>query len=313
MVLALLALQLSIVSTPMEPVPVILDTDIGGDIDDTWALAMLLGSPQIDLKMIVTACDDTESKARLVAKMLERAGRTDIVVAVGEKTSDRPLNQAAWLGDYTLDRYPGKVLPNGAQALVDAVNTAPIPVTLLVIGPQMNIRAALELDPGIARKARVVTMAGSIYVGYQGQPGRAAEYNVKRDVAAARAVFGAPWEIVVTPLDTCGNLRLSGDQYREVEASTHPLARIVIENYDAWAHRESQPADSSSILFDTVAAYLTFDQSLCEMETVKLVVNESGETVPDGNGTPAACALRWKDEETFKRLLVDAVTGNAAK
>ena len=36
----------------MNRVPVILDTDIGGDIDDTWALAMLLKSPELDLKLV---------------------------------------------------------------------------------------------------------------------------------------------------------------------------------------------------------------------------------------------------------------------
>ena len=52
------------------PAPVILDTDLGDDIDDTWALMMILGCPQIDLKLIVTASDDTDAKTRLVAKML---------------------------------------------------------------------------------------------------------------------------------------------------------------------------------------------------------------------------------------------------
>ena len=44
------------------PIPVILDTDLGDDIDDTWVLAMLLASPQVDVKLIVTASDDTPTK-----------------------------------------------------------------------------------------------------------------------------------------------------------------------------------------------------------------------------------------------------------
>ena len=67
------------------PIPVILDTDLGDDIDDTWALAMLLGSPQVDVKLIVTASDDTPTKTRLVAKILEGMGRTDILLAQGVK------------------------------------------------------------------------------------------------------------------------------------------------------------------------------------------------------------------------------------
>ena len=80
-------------AVPPEPVPVILDTDIGSDIDDTWALAMMLGSPQIDLKLITTAFRDTPTKTRLVAKLLERWHRTDVPIGTGVKTADGGINQ----------------------------------------------------------------------------------------------------------------------------------------------------------------------------------------------------------------------------
>jgi len=60
--------------------PVILDTDIGGDIDDTWALAMMLKSPELDVKLVVTATGDTTYRAKIVARMLEIGGRTDVPV-----------------------------------------------------------------------------------------------------------------------------------------------------------------------------------------------------------------------------------------
>ena len=63
-------------SGPSKRVPVILDTDIGDDIDDTWALAMLLGMPQLDLKLVVTDYGNTSERTRLVAKILQRAGRS---------------------------------------------------------------------------------------------------------------------------------------------------------------------------------------------------------------------------------------------
>ena len=65
------------------PVPVILDTDIGLDVDDVWALAFMLKCPEIDVKLITTNTGDTTYSARLVAKLLEIAGRTDIPVGVG--------------------------------------------------------------------------------------------------------------------------------------------------------------------------------------------------------------------------------------
>ena len=297
-----------LLSAAAAPVPVILDTDLGDDIDDTWALAMLLGSPHVDVKLIVTASDDTPMKTRLVAKILERMGRPDIPLATGVKNSDNKLHQSQWLGDYQLSQYKGKVIEDGVGALIETVKKSPERITLCVIGPQTNIRAALGRDPSIAKKARVVLMAGSVHIGYDGKEGRSAEWNVFKDVAAARAVFAAPWEITMAPLDICGTLRLAGPRYLAVKNSTNPLAAVTIENYEQWSNRKDHPADSSSVLFDTAATYLAFDERFMEVETVKLVIDDKGNTVPDENGRPVRCALRWKDRDAFEELLITALT-----
>ena len=98
-------------ATHARPIPVILDTDIGDDIDDTWALAMLLGMPQLDLKLVVTDYGNTPERTRLVAKILQRAGRTDIPIGTGVKTGDDPLTQKRWVGDFDLGTYPVRSIP----------------------------------------------------------------------------------------------------------------------------------------------------------------------------------------------------------
>src|SRR5690606_31447690 len=159
--------------------------------DDTWALAMILGSPQLDLKLITTAFADTATKTRLTAKILERLGRTDIPIGTGPATSQNAIHQETWLGDYTLDGYEGTVHEDGVQALIDAIHASEEPITLIVIGPQTNIAEALRRDPSIAEKARVVSMAGSVRVGYEGRSEPQPEWNVKADPEAAQAVFAA--------------------------------------------------------------------------------------------------------------------------
>ncbi|HGJ64936.1 TPA: nucleoside hydrolase, partial [bacterium] len=93
-------------SASSEKIPVILDTDIGGDIDDTWALAMMLKSPELDIKLIVTDTGNTTYRAKVVAKMLEIAKRTDIPIGIGLHLSDDEGGQADWVKDYDLDSYP---------------------------------------------------------------------------------------------------------------------------------------------------------------------------------------------------------------
>lgn len=75
--------------------PVILDTDIGTDFDDSWALALLLKKQNqtIYLKMVLTASYDTYGRAQIVAKYLTSVKRGDIPIGVGIKTEGISVHQ----------------------------------------------------------------------------------------------------------------------------------------------------------------------------------------------------------------------------
>jgi len=292
--------------------PVILDTDIGGDIDDTWALAMLLKSPELDLKLVLTDTGNTTYRAQVAAKLLEIAGRTDVPVAVGIHQSDECGPQAPWVEGYDLDTYPGTVRRDGVQALIDTIMTSPEPVTLIAIGPVPNIAAALEQEPRIAGNARFVGMHGSVRLGYGGAPEISAEWNVVADAAACRAAFAAPWDVTITPLDTCGLVRLTGEAYVRVRDCTDPLVQAVIENYRVWASRTegAQPdaESASSTLFDTVAVYLAFSEEWCAMEDLGLRVTDDGYTLLDQSAKPIRCATAWRDLPSFEKFLAARLT-----
>ena len=291
-------------------VRVILDTDIGDDIDDTWALAMLLKSPELDLKLVVGDLGKTLYRARLIARILQVAGRTDVAVGLGVGSRDGDGGQAAWVKDYDLKSYPGKVYDDGVGAIIDTITKSPEPVTLIAIGPTPNLKAALERQPEIARKARFVGMHGSVRKGYDGKPTPEPEYNVKTDVAACRKVFTAPWDMTITPLDTCGLVRLKGEKFKAVRDSSDPLAATVIENYRLWAKKDSKDAlDSSSILFDTVAVYLSFADALCRIETLGIRITDNGSTAIDESAKKMRVATEWKDMGAFEDLLVRRLTG----
>lgn len=287
---------------------VILDTDIGDDIDDTWALMLLLSSGKVNLKMIVTSCDDTETKVLLVAKMLERVNRTDIPIGKGIKTSDKKINQGKWIEGYSLEKYPGRIYENGIEKMVEIIRNSPEKTTLCVIGPMTNIAKALEIAPDIGEKARIVTMAGSIYKGYGGKEGRDCEYNVCRDSESARRVFSAPWDITMIPLDTCGTIVLKGNKFKQIVDSDSPYAQVVIENYNVWTNRGHYPSDESSVLFDTLAVYCTWSEDVVELENIHISIDQEGKTIPNDTGKSVSCALRWKDKERFENELVRNLT-----
>jgi len=296
-------------------IPVILDSDIGDDIDDTWALGLLLNSPELDLKLAVGDYGRPAYRARLLAKLLERAGRSDVPVGVGVEVKGvgGEESQGGWVAGYELSKYPGKVHTNGVQAIIDVIMKSREQVTVLAIGPLPNLEAALAQEPRIAQKARFVGMHGSVRVGYGSSTNINAEWNVLCAPKAAQAVFIAPWKKTITPLDTCGLVSLKGDLYKQVRDSQQRVAADVIANYRVWAaNRKGVPpgeADvKSSTLFDCVAVYLAIAQDFCVMEDLGLRVTDDGYTRIDPAGSPCRVATQWKDLPGFEKWLADRLT-----
>ena len=291
-------------------VPIILDTDLGDDIDDSWAIAMLLKSPEVDVKLIVTDFGNTPMRARIVAKYLEAAGRTDIPIGIGVKQNDKDCPVSPWIEGYSLADYPGTVHEDGVGALIDAIMSSEETPTLLCIGPVPNIAEALRREPRIAEKARFVGMYGSVRKGYDGGPEISPEWNVRAAPAECRAVFEAAWDMTITPVDTCGIIRLRGENYARVRDCEDPLIRALIESYRVWAAgRNDKPEQQSSVLFDTVAAYLAFTEELLVVEELGIRISDDGYTLIDPEAKRVRCALEWTDLPAYERFLADRLVG----
>lgn len=292
------------------PIPVVLDTDIGDDIDDTWALTMLLKCPQLDLKLVTTTYGRAESRARLIARLLTVAKRTDVAIGLGAGGRGGTHRQQDWIKDYKLEDYPGKVHQDGVKALIEAIHGSVRPMTVIAIGPVQTLAAALDRDPSIAPKAHFAGMHGSVGKGYDGGA-PSAEWNVRCDVAAARKVLSAPWKTAtITPLDTCGLVRLSGQRFQTVWTSQDGLAKALMENYRIWAKKDA--LDASSVLFDTCAVYLALPgpKDLMKLEDLPLSVDDKGFTVVDEpGGKKLTAATEWKSLDGFRDLLVKTLTG----
>ncbi len=297
-------------------VTTVLSTDIAGDIDDTWALAHLLRSPELDLRMVLTETGEARYRAAVAAKFLEVADRTDVTVALGLDfgvMGDEHRHQGPWVADYDLGAYPGELVEDGVQAFIDLVRAAEGEVVVIAIGPAPSLAAAVERAPDIARKCRLYGMHGSFDVGYGGAANPDAEYNVKADVASFRTLMAAPWQrIALTPLDTCGLVILAGENYQRVwRATDDPIANAVIENYCIWAPRVPWMTcdfftQKSSTLFDNVAVYMAYDDDLLEYETIRFSVTNDGFTVRDDDGPHVAeVAIRWRDLPGFYDHLTD--------
>jgi inosine-uridine nucleoside N-ribohydrolase len=293
--------------------PVILVTDIGTDIDDSWALALALRSPELDVKLVLTDPADTAYRARVAARFLELSGRADVPIGIGDNsgpTGDSFKTLLPWIAGYDLGKYPGKVYQDGISAMIDVIEKSPVPVTVISIGPVNSLALALRKAPDIASKCRFVGMYGSFDVGYgDGKP--SAETNVRVNPAGLRSVLSASWrDILLTPLDTCGSVGLSGERYHAIWCDTaDPMMRALISSYCVFAPAQNWMrcdffTTQSTTLFDCVAVYLAYSESLVVTRTVAFDVTDDGYTREAASGPyRARIALSWRDKDAFEAQL----------
>jgi len=294
------------------PQLVLLDTDIGDDIDDAFALALVLHSPELKLLGITTAYGDTELRAKLVDRYLGAVGRTNIPVASGVPTPHTNVfTQAA----YAQQGPGGQKHPDGVQFLLDQIKAHPGEITLIAIGPLFNVQAAIERDPATFKQLkRVVLMGGSIHRGYDNilnsnlpaaMRTPSSEWNINRDPAGARALLASGVPVFMMPLDST-QIHLQAPEREKIFSHGSALTDQLTLLYHQWmAGSEGHP--DTPTLFDPVAVAYVIRPDLCPATPIRLDVDDKGFTRPvDGNPNVQVCLK--SDEKGFLDLLLGRIT-----
>jgi inosine-uridine nucleoside N-ribohydrolase len=282
--LILLASPLHGAAAPPAAIPILLDTDIGTDIDDAFALALILHSPELDLLGVTTVSGDTQARARLAAKMLWDAGRPAVLVAAGEPGKPLPIEQCRWADDFL---SPALTTQSAVEFLRDQIERRPGEVTLVPIGPLTNIGRLLRDYPEVGKKIkRIVMMGGSVAFGYAPNSPPAAEYNIAQDPAAAQVVFSSGVPILMVPLDVTAMLALDAEARHRIFTHLTPLTDDLTILYHLWNRL-------TPILFDPMAVAMLIDLSLCETKPLAIEVDDQGFTrVVEGKPPNATVALK---------------------
>ena len=301
------------VSEPELAIPelAILDTDIGDDIDDAFALALLLRSPEVKLLGITTTFGDTDLRARLTDRYLEAVHRAEIPVASGRATPrSGGFTQAAYAQQEAAHSHP-----DAATFLLDQIKAHPGEITLIEIGPLVNVQDAIARDPDTFRKLkRVVMMGGSVYRGYgldpDGKPTPPGpEWNIVCDPAGAAALLASGVPVYMMPLDST-QIHLEEPQRERIFAFGSPLTDQLTLLYHQWKGGTGNHTPTPT-LFDPVAAAYAVHPELCPMTPLRLQVEENGFTRPV-DGAPNASVCLKSDEAAFLQLLLDRVAASEA-
>jgi len=216
----------------MEPTKIILDTDIGDDIDDAFALSFGLGSPEFDLLGVTVVYGDVETRARIARRMVRLCGREDLAVRAG---FERPLgfewhpgtvpetcSQKEAVADDAepLDRSAG-----AAEFIAATARRHPGQVHVLTIGAMTNVAAALCMDPSVAKTlAGVVSLAGYAPP-REGRP----EWNVRYDPRAAQVIgrSGVAWTAIGA--DVQGQNGLTRTEFDALAEAGHPWTDYLVQ------------------------------------------------------------------------------------
>lgn len=281
---------------------VIIDTDIGDDIDDAFAVALALRSPELEILGITTTFGDTETRARLLDRFLGEAGRGDIIVAAGAAThTSNPMSQHRYAegGRFAKASHPGAV-----DYILSQIQKYPNQITLIAIGPLMNVGALIDRDHEAFHKLnRVVLMGGSIERGYSHsvydppQPPQP-EWNILNDVTSAQKLFASGVPIYVMPLDST-QLKLDEVKRSFLFRQSTPIADSLTLLYHQWGQE-------TPTLFDPMAVTYSVDPALCPVQPMRIMVDEKGFTRVEAGPSNAFVCLH-SDPEAFFRFYMNRV------
>jgi purine nucleosidase len=292
------------------PELVIIDTDIGDDIDDAFAIGLALQSSEVKVLGITTAWGNTALRARLVTRFLRETGHAGIPVAVGQEKYPAKGTLSFSQAKYA-EREPEVKLPAAVDFILGEIQKHPGEITLLAIGPETNLGAAIERDPETFRKLkRVVLMGGSVYRGYAGFPYPTAtpkpmpEWNILCDVGAAQKVFTSGVPLYVLPLDST-QIKLQELERAWLFSRGSALTDALTVLYHEWSYETKQETPT---LFDAVAVGFAIRPEVCPTKAMRLRVDAEGSTkVESGEANAQVCLV--SDTDVFLRFYMGRVAG----
>jgi purine nucleosidase len=280
------------------PERIIIDTDIGDDVDDAFALALAVKSTELQILGVMTTFGDTETRAKIVDRFLGEVGRAEIPVLAGRATATKnPMSQRRYGESHFARASHG----DAVEFLLEQIRKYPGEITLVAIGPLINVGEAIDKDAATFRKLkRVVLMGGSIRRGY-GDLGYAApvppmpEWNILNDVVSAQKLFAAGVPLYVMPLDST---QLKMDEVKRAFLFSQGTA--VTDQLTVLYHLWGQETPT---LFDPMTVAFVLRPDLCPVQGLRIHVDEKGFTREESGRANAQVCLDSSAEDFFQFYL----------
>ena len=293
---------------------VLIDTDIGDDIDDAFALAFALHSPELNVKAITTVFGNVEVRTKLALKLLKVFGREDIPVAtgVGKPFFERTYRRDRYLGDevprQTVVLVEDEPLPkpypkHAADLIISTVMDSRKEVTIIPVGALTNIATCIIKEPKLVKRAKLVIMGGAVSNWFRPSVSRV-EHNIRCDPEAARIVFESGIPITMVGLDVTMKCVLSEEQVDRIRKRGLATTSLLSHMTEAWGGRRV-------VLHDPLAVAVSFDPTLTRTQSrlVNVVTTSKarGFTLAVESDTPNAEVCIEVDSDRFISMFMERI------
>jgi purine nucleosidase len=242
---------------------VLLDTDIGTDVDDAVCLAYLLSHPECELLGITTVTGEPEKRASLASVLCQAAGRDIPIYPGAGNPMQGEQRQSIAQQAAALPRWPHEThfpMNQAVDFLANTIRSYPGQVTLLTIGPLTNVAMLFSAYPDVAALLEgLVIMGGSF--GQDLPANKQVEWNIAGDPLASEIIYSAAVRLHRSiGLNVTQQVVMPAEQVRE--RFTAPLLRPVLDMAEIWF-----AGFYPSITFhDPLAAATIFDDDLCSYQ-----------------------------------------------
>lgn len=282
---------------------ILIDTDIGGDVDDALALGMALNTPEIEIVGITNVYLANAWRAGVTKELLRVYGREEIPVCTG---AEKPL--IGWWDEKRIPNsspdygeYRGEKLPHAADFIIRKAEETD-DLVLLAIGPLTNVGLALAKAPHIAKRLRIFMMGGQLNKAHP-------EWNIVCDPEAARIVFESGADVTMVGLDVTNRCRFTRDEVDEIKNAGNPRA----ERLGLMMEQFIRNFGYLPILHDPLALAALIWPDLLKLERKRILIETRGELTRgltidcDWGQGQEAWAATDVDVQGFKRRLIEVL------
>jgi purine nucleosidase len=294
-------------STQPQPRPILIDTDIGDDVDDSFALALAARSPELQIVGVTTVAGPVAARAALAQVVLTAGGYPRIPVVAGhsgtidQRRAPQLFSQAALLGE-SLDHIravrESLVQPTQAIDCILAASRGHTPLTILALGAMTNLAAALQRDPTLAQRANVIAMAGS-----GGMP--FPDWNVRCDPTAARIVLASGIPITMVGMNITILCKLWPAQMQRLFELRDPLGLTLARSVLAWRTAKRR----MPFIHDALAVAIAADASLAATTARSVQITPRGFSLFNKNQRTNALVVHTADLPRFDQIIDQRLLG----